>query len=66
MNIILNGKPAKIPDPLTARQLITHLGLGDKRLAMEVNLEIIPRSEYEQTPIQENDRVEIVQAIGGG
>ena len=44
MQITLNGEVREIPDTMTAEQLVTLLGLGEKRLAMEVNLEIVPRS----------------------
>ncbi|MDH5326128.1 MAG: sulfur carrier protein ThiS [Gammaproteobacteria bacterium] len=66
MNITLNGEPAQFSSELTAAQLIDSLGLGGKRLAVEVNLEIVPRSTYESFIIKENDNVEIVHAIGGG
>ena len=45
---------------------MTQLGLGDKRLAMEVNCEIVPRTTYAAHPLQDGDEVEIVHAIGGG
>jgi sulfur carrier protein len=46
--------------------LVIQLGLADKRVAMEVNLEIIPRSRYGDQPLKDGDKVEIVHAIGGG
>jgi sulfur carrier protein len=66
MNIVVNGTPRDFADDLTAAQLIEHLGLVGKRLAMEVNQEIVPRSEYPSYHFQPDDRVEIVHAIGGG
>lgn len=66
MNIILNGKPKTLEDACTIKQLIDQLGLADKRVAVEVNLDIIPRSEHEQHQLKENDKVEVVHAIGGG
>ena len=66
MNILINGEPQQVPDYITAAQLLENLGLTGKRLAMEVNLEIVPRSTFEEFVIQPEDRVEIVHAIGGG
>jgi len=66
MNIQLNGEPKNIDDGLTAEQLVVQLGLTGKRLAMEINMEIVPRSTYETVVLKPNDKVEIVRAIGGG
>lgn len=66
MKIYLNGEAREVPDNLTAAQLVDELGLTDKRIAMEVNMEIVPRSGYGTHTLQENDKVEIVHAIGGG
>lgn len=66
MNIVLNGESHEIPEACTAAALVEQLQLGGKRIAMEVNLEIVPRSEYASYPLNAGDRVEIVHAIGGG
>jgi sulfur carrier protein len=66
MQIILNGTPREVPDNLSAAELIGSLGLGDRRLAVEINQEIIPRSAFETHWLCAGDRVEIVHAIGGG
>jgi len=66
MDIILNGTARQIPDQTSAAELLLALGLADKRLALEVNREIVPRSHFDQHRIQPGDRIEIVQAIGGG
>jgi sulfur carrier protein len=66
MNIIINGEPKTVPNDFTAAQLIDHLGLQGKRLAMEVNLEIVPRSMYTTHRFAEGDKIEVVHAIGGG
>lgn len=66
MDIILNGQRHEIPDQTTASELLQSLGLGERRLALEINCEIVPRSQFEQHRIHTGDRVEIVQAIGGG
>jgi len=66
MNIILNGNAREYPDKLSASELLRSLGLADKRLALEVNQEIVPRSTFDNHMINPGDRVEIVHAIGGG
>lgn len=66
MNIQLNGASQQFDDGLTAAQLVDKLGLQGRRIAMEVNQEIVPRSSYETYELQENDQVEIIHAVGGG
>jgi sulfur carrier protein len=66
MQISVNGESREIPDDLSAAALLEQLGLTGKRLAMEINQEILPRGRFEQHRFQPGDRVEIVQAIGGG
>lgn len=66
MEIILNGKERQIPDEFTAAQLVELLDLTGKRMAMEINQEIVPRSTFAQRSIQAGDQIEIVGAIGGG
>ena len=66
MKIQLNGQSRDIPDNSTAQDLIEIAELTGKRLAMEVNREIVPRSRYADTRLNDGDQVEIVHAIGGG
>jgi thiamine biosynthesis protein ThiS len=66
MNITLNGDSRDVPDNLSASELLLSLGLADKRLALEVNQAIIPRSTFGSHAIKPGDKVEIVHAIGGG
>ena len=66
MNIIINGASRDVPDNLSASELLLSLDLADKRLALEVNQKIIPRSTFASHAIQPGDKVEIVHAIGGG
>jgi sulfur carrier protein len=66
MHILLNGASREVPDNLTAGGLISELGLANKRLALEVNQRIVPRSTFESRLIKPDDKVEIVHAIGGG
>jgi len=66
MKIIVNGQISDVATDLTAEQLILSLGLAGKRLAMEVNQNIIPRSTFTTHHFSQNDKIEIVRAIGGG
>jgi sulfur carrier protein len=66
MKILLNGENHDIAEACTAAALVEQLQLAGKRIAMEVNLEIVPRSEYTSFQLKAGDRVEIVHAIGGG
>lgn len=66
MQVQVNGEMLELRDGITLTELIAQLALGEKRIAVELNLEIIPRSEHESTVLKAADRVEIVHAIGGG
>ena len=66
MEILLNGEPHALPDGSTLTALIAGIGLGEGRLAVEVNLDVVPRSEHATTVLEPGDRVELVHAIGGG
>ena len=66
MHITLNGESRTLTSTTSLKQLVSELGLDNKRLAIEVNQEIVPRSEYAKHLLQEADQVEIVHAIGGG
>ncbi len=66
MQISVNGESRQVPDGATAAQLVELLGLTGRRLAMEVNGEILPRSRHANHSLDPGDRVEIVHAVGGG
>lgn len=66
MQIIVNGKSTQVADGISAAELIESLGLGQRRLALEVNGEIVPRSQHASHDLAAGDRVEIVHAVGGG
>ncbi len=66
MNIQVNGAPQTVPENLSLSALLEQLRLAGKRLAVERNGEIVPRSAYAEIRLQEQDVLEIVQAIGGG
>ena len=66
MNIVLNGEDINIADNLSIMGLIDLYELLANKVAVERNLEIVPKSAYVSTMLKENDRVEIVHFIGGG
>ena len=66
MEILINGTPHVVPEQTTASELLVFLELQGKRLALEVNQELVPRSQFATFVLQPNDAVEIVHAIGGG
>ncbi|TAN06202.1 MAG: sulfur carrier protein ThiS [Rhodanobacteraceae bacterium] len=66
MQIFLNGQPHECATATTLIGLLEQTGHGARRVAVEVNREIVPRSRHAQNVLHEGDRVEIVQAIGGG
>ena len=65
MEIQVNGQVQTVAEGCTAAQLVESMGLTG-RIAMEVNLEIVPRSSYEAHTFQPGDKIEIVHAVGGG
>jgi len=66
MKIVLNGHEQEIDAPVTLADVLDVAGYAGRRVAVEVNLEIVPRSRYAEHPITAGDRIEIVHAIGGG
>ena len=66
MQITLNGDPHVVADGATVASLIEQLDLAGKRLAVEVNEEVVPRSHHAERRLANGDQVEIVHAIGGG
>lgn len=66
MKITLNGEPKDVPDDLTVRGLIVHLGLGSGPVAVEQNREVVPRAEHDSRAVRDGDAIEIVHFVGGG
>ncbi len=64
--IILNGNDRQLDSNTSIAQLLEILDLSEKRLAVEINQQIIPRSDFTDITLNDQDQVEIVQAIGGG
>jgi sulfur carrier protein len=66
MQILVNGAPRELVEGATVSDLLQVLDLMGKRLAVEVNAEIVSRSRHAETRLNPGDKVEIVHAIGGG
>jgi sulfur carrier protein len=66
MTIVLNGEKKDIPAGLTVNTLLEHLGIKPERVAVEINEEIVRKATYAEVLVKENDRVEVVQFMGGG
>jgi sulfur carrier protein len=66
MEITLNGESRRFEAPLTVAELLARTGHAQRRVAVEVNREIVPRSRHAGHALADGDRVEIVHALGGG
>ena len=66
MTLTINGERRSYHGPTDVAGLVASLGLNPAKVAIERNLEIVPRSAYGRTPLAEGDRIEIVHFIGGG
>jgi thiamine biosynthesis protein ThiS len=65
INLTVNGEPLSVP-PGTLAALLAHLGLDQRKIAIELNREIVPRSTYAAVTLHPQDALEIVHFIGGG
>jgi sulfur carrier protein len=66
MVVVINGARREVPDGLTVRALIAHLGLTEGPVAVEINREVVPRAMHERRGIAPGDVIEIVHFVGGG
>jgi thiamine biosynthesis protein ThiS len=66
MRLTINGEARELPPVSTLSELIAALELDTRKVAIERNLEIVPRSLHAATPVADGDRIEIVHFIGGG
>lgn len=66
MEIVLNGETREVTAPLSVLQLLQREGLAERRVAVEVNGEIVPSSRQGERLLTDGDRIEIVHALGGG
>lgn len=66
MKVRINGDQREIPDGLTVTALLEHLGMARDRVAIERNLDILPRANWQTTAVEPDDSFEIVHFVGGG
>jgi len=66
LDVTVNGKSSTLTEPVSVSQLIQDMGLQGKRIAIEINGEIVPASKHSSVQLSNGDNVEIVGAIGGG
>lgn len=66
MKLTINGETREFENGLTISGLVTALGLHPKKVAVERNLEVVPKSLHPETVLAEGDKIEIVQFVGGG
>ncbi len=66
MEIVINGESRKVGSPITLRDLLQSLELKEDRVAIELNRQIVHRERWAETQLQNQDRLEIVQFVGGG
>ena len=66
IELTINGQPQQFETTLNVAQLIEHLALQNKRIAIECNGEIIPRSQFSRQQLKNGDQLEVVVAVGGG
>lgn len=66
IQLTINGQPQQFESPINVTQLIDHLELHGKRIAIERNGEIIPRSLFSEQMLSHGDQLEVVVAVGGG
>lgn len=66
IDVVVNGNPRSVAVGTTVLALLGELGLGDKRVAVERNLEVVPRAQHATTLLADGDRLEVVTFVGGG
>jgi sulfur carrier protein len=66
IQVTVNGAPHRFERPLVVQELIAHLALAGKKVAVERNGEIVPKSAHSATQVADGDALEIVVAVGGG
>ena len=62
----MNGRDTDVPHGATVADLVESLGLGARRIAVELNRDVVARDEWSRTPLADSDQVELVQFVGGG
>ena len=66
MNISINKEMMSLPEKTTIAGMLKKLDIQRKYIAVEINMTIIPKSEFDKHQLKDNDKVEIIRAVGGG
>jgi thiamine biosynthesis protein ThiS len=66
VRVTVNDEPRELPAGATVADLVSALGLGPRRIAVEVNRNVVPRAEYGAAALQDGDAIEIIHFVGGG
>jgi len=66
ISVSINGALHQFDDPISISALIEHMQIGNKRIALERNGEIVPRGQFNQQMLDDGDKLEVVVAVGGG
>jgi thiamine biosynthesis protein ThiS len=66
VRVTVNDEPRELPDGATVAELVARLGLGPRRIAVEVNRDVVPRATYGSVALSDGDVVEIIHFVGGG
>jgi sulfur carrier protein len=66
VNVFVNGDPHSVSEGVTVAQLLAELEVTARHIAVEVNLELVPRARHAEHRLRENDRLEVVTLVGGG
>ena len=66
VTVMVNDEQRALPDGATVADLVATLGLGARRIAVEVNRAVVPRAAYPSTTLREGDAVEVIHFVGGG
>jgi sulfur carrier protein len=66
MKVTVNGAGREVPESVTVRQLLDHLGLTEGPVAVEINREVVPRARHAEHRVRPGDEIEVVHFVGGG
>jgi sulfur carrier protein len=66
MRVSVNGAGREVPEGVTVRELVVHLGLTEGPVAVEVNREVVPRARHGEHRVMPGDEIEVVHFVGGG
>lgn len=66
MQLVINGQEKDLQSSTNVTQMLMELDITGSHIAVALNFQVVPRSNYDQTPLHEGDKVEIVHAVGGG